>query len=436
MIFGGYDPSRYQPNDLNFRLSADVTRDIVVGIQAIVYSGETTAYLLPDPIYAFIESTDPNIWLPLSACLLFEEAFGLTYDDTTQKYLMNDTQIANLSQKDISVTFRIAAGTTGGSTVDISIPFKAFGLKAQYPYVPNSTYYFPLQRAANNTQYTLGRAFLQEAYLTVDYERGNFSVSQCKWIDGAQSQVESILSSSYSTNHTSNSTSSTVSKGESKGVQAGPVVGGVLGGLGVFSVACIVFWWYRRKKQSSEPDAKSDHTMGPVPLEDLKHPDADKIFCTDAESEKGSMYKKAASIYTTKSQWEGESEFGASGHEIHQLSAETKATELGDTDTGIRHELHSPLPVELAGDHSYFGPSADHNTRGSGDTFLHPLRHQSSTGSVSSSSALLTPKGSPLLRAISTATARTDGSVVSPIDTPILSPRIESFAALHDRPAG
>jgi hypothetical protein len=29
--------------------------------------------------------------------------------------------------------------------------------------VKNTTSYFPLKRAANDTQYTLGRAFLQEA---------------------------------------------------------------------------------------------------------------------------------------------------------------------------------------------------------------------------------------------------------------------------------
>lgn len=68
MIFGGYDTSRFIPNSANFNLASDIDRDIVVAVQSIVYSGATQANLLPTPIYAFIESTDPNFWLPQEAC--------------------------------------------------------------------------------------------------------------------------------------------------------------------------------------------------------------------------------------------------------------------------------------------------------------------------------------------------------------------------------
>jgi len=46
-------------------------------------------------------------------------------------------------------------------------------------------------------QYTLGRAFFQEAYLTVDYERRNFSVSQCSWDSSASEQVATIYPKDY-----------------------------------------------------------------------------------------------------------------------------------------------------------------------------------------------------------------------------------------------
>jgi hypothetical protein len=38
--------------------------------------------------------------------------------------------------------------------------------------------YFPIRRAANDTHYTLGRAFLQDTYVIADYKRTNFSVHQ------------------------------------------------------------------------------------------------------------------------------------------------------------------------------------------------------------------------------------------------------------------
>ena len=84
LIFGGYDTSRFHSNSVAFTINADITRDLVVGIQSVLYSGTTTSTLLPGPVYAFVESTDPNIWLPSSACRLFEKAFGLIFDNATQ----------------------------------------------------------------------------------------------------------------------------------------------------------------------------------------------------------------------------------------------------------------------------------------------------------------------------------------------------------------
>ena len=87
----------------------------------------------------------------------------MVYDNTTERYLVNETQHTNLLSTNAETTFRIADGLTGGQTVDIKLPYNAFDLEVQYPLVTNTSYYFPLKRAANDTQYTLGRTFLQEA---------------------------------------------------------------------------------------------------------------------------------------------------------------------------------------------------------------------------------------------------------------------------------
>jgi hypothetical protein len=70
--------------------------------------------------------------------------------------------------------------------INITLPYTAFDLQLTYPAIPdtnfadaNSTmYYFPLRQAMDETQYTIGRVFLQEAYLITDYERNNFSIHQ------------------------------------------------------------------------------------------------------------------------------------------------------------------------------------------------------------------------------------------------------------------
>jgi hypothetical protein len=105
----------------------------------------------------------PHIWLPVEACALFEDVFGLTYDNETELYLVNDTQHTNILSQNPSITFTLG-NLTAGVDVNITLPYAAFDLSVSYPIVANSTRYFPLKRAANATQYTLGRTFLQEAY--------------------------------------------------------------------------------------------------------------------------------------------------------------------------------------------------------------------------------------------------------------------------------
>ena len=134
-------------------------------------------------ILSLIDSTVPHIWLPLSACEIFEHAFGLTYDNNTNLYLVNSTIHSRLLVLNPTVTFKLANDLSSGPTVSISLPYGAFNLEAHYPIFSSessnsSVNYFPLRRAANDTQYTLGRTFLQEAYIIADYERSNFSVAQ------------------------------------------------------------------------------------------------------------------------------------------------------------------------------------------------------------------------------------------------------------------
>lgn len=166
LIFSGYDTSRFTENSISFTMADDVTRDLVVALQSISYSGSSSATLLSSSIDIFIDSTDPNIWLPDDVCDAFESAFGLTLDNTTGLYLVNETHRNTLLDDDAEVAFTLSDVSSGGSTVTVTLPYAAFDLTAEYPLVANTSYYFPLKRASNSTQYTLGRTFLQEACVT------------------------------------------------------------------------------------------------------------------------------------------------------------------------------------------------------------------------------------------------------------------------------
>ena len=129
-------------------------------------------------IYAYIDSLVPHIWLPLNACQAFEQAFGLIYNETADIYFVNDTLHDKLVSQNPNVTFTLGPASAGGATVDIVMQYGSFDLMADYPIVNNATRYFPLKQAQNDSQFTLGRAFLQDAYVIADYDRKNFSVSQ------------------------------------------------------------------------------------------------------------------------------------------------------------------------------------------------------------------------------------------------------------------
>lgn len=163
LIFSGYDTSRFTENSVSFTMAEDITRDLVAALQSISYSGSTSATLLSNPIDIYIDSTDPNLWLPDEACDAFEQAFGLTLDKASGLYLVNDTHHNMLRDSNAEVTFRISDVKAGGDTVTIVLPYDAFDLTAEPPLVANSSHYFPLKRANSSAQYTLGRTFLQEA---------------------------------------------------------------------------------------------------------------------------------------------------------------------------------------------------------------------------------------------------------------------------------
>ena len=153
---------------MSFSFAPDISRDIVVGLQAIKSVGVgphglNTTELLPSPILTFIDSTFPFIYLPSNACQAFEKQFNLQFNDTVQRYIIEDDQHEALLSSNTSFTFTIANQLEGGPTVDIVLPYSSFDLEVTPPLVPENARYFPILPAQNETQYTLGRTFLQEA---------------------------------------------------------------------------------------------------------------------------------------------------------------------------------------------------------------------------------------------------------------------------------
>ena len=187
LTIGGYDTARFVPNNVTFPFGPDTSRDLIIPIHSIT-SDAASHPLLSTVIYAYIDSLVPHIWLPLEVCQAFEQAFGLTYNESAELYFVNDTLHDKLVSQNPNVTFTLGPASAGGSTVDIVMQYGSFDLTTEYPIVNNATRYFPLKQAQNDSQYTLGRAFLQDAYVIADYDRSNFSVSQAVFPNGSNTQ--------------------------------------------------------------------------------------------------------------------------------------------------------------------------------------------------------------------------------------------------------
>lgn len=119
--------------------------------------------LLTQGISALVDSTVPHIWLPTAACQAFEDAFGIEFDPITNLYLVNDDQHDAMVKQNAEVTIQLGTSLNGGDTVSIKLPYASFDLETGPPFVKSQRKYFPLRRAKDETQTTLGRAFLQEA---------------------------------------------------------------------------------------------------------------------------------------------------------------------------------------------------------------------------------------------------------------------------------
>jgi Eukaryotic aspartyl protease len=308
LTLGGYDTSKFIPNDFSVPFAPNVDKDLTIQIDSI--STDKGESLLSSPIMAFLDSTIPYIYLPTSACTLFENAFGLVWNDTAQLYLVNTTQHTLLQTQNPSVTFTIGSNYTN-SKVNITLPYAAFDLTASYPLVDGASRYFPLQRANDSTQYTLGRTFFQEAYVIADFERKSFSVSQCKWVQAPQN-IMAILPPSNSTLGPS-----LQHKSLSKGGIAGIAVAAALICLGA-----ILGWlfWRKSRRRKIEPVQPAASSTRPE-TQEYRKPELESIPATSAVFETHDARKI-----------DGRAEIGTH-NEIHEMPAreEVAAEMVGST---------------------------------------------------------------------------------------------------------
>lgn len=279
LTLGGYDANRFESHNVSFDL--DPNLDPVVALNEITvtaaplsnsnvstgWANNSTTLLGPADVALYtIDSSTPYLWLPESVCSRFEKAFGLVYDENVQLYTFNNDLTQHDTLVNWNLTFNFAIADLPGSSsnsISLTLPYAAFDLQLTYPFpglnatqFSPATKYFPLRKAANDTQYIIGRAFLQETYLVVDYERNSFSVYQATFAADASTNTKLFdIKRPSNSSFTGPKTSS--NHGLGKGAKIGIAVGAgvaVLCLIGIFICCCCV----RRRRAASTTDEKKE----------------------------------------------------------------------------------------------------------------------------------------------------------------------------------
>lgn len=273
LILGGYDSSKVGSSIVSTQINSSGLPTIQIPVSSIIASNSLSGgqrQLLPNTISATIDSSVNQIWLPGAACDAFADSFGLTYDSTHNLYLVNDTIHQSLLSKNPSVTFTIG-GQNVGSQTNIVFSYKSLDLVLGESFTGSSsvTYnYFPIRQAMNDSQIVLGRAFLQEAYLFVDWERNNFTISPLVNPSSSANVIAitppAAASASASASGAASSASPTPVGNSSGGLSGGAIAGIVIPIVVVIAaIGAFVFWW-RRRRQRHIDARKSVETQPPA----------------------------------------------------------------------------------------------------------------------------------------------------------------------------
>lgn len=194
LTLGGYDESRFEPNDITFSFGPNGERPTSLTLQHITADNTRngTVTFLQNKIYVNLDFTMPYLWLPADTCDRIASEFKLKYDIAKNLYLVDEKSHAELVTSNPSFSFDFGESQNPAERVSIVVSYAAFDLEASWPIYNTTTKYFPI-RQANESQYTLGRAFMQETYIVVNYEQKNFSIHQASFPAKREQKLTAIL---------------------------------------------------------------------------------------------------------------------------------------------------------------------------------------------------------------------------------------------------
>ncbi|KAK1711589.1 aspartic peptidase domain-containing protein [Colletotrichum acutatum] len=166
-----------------------------LGMQYTKYVGGAagSAVVVPNPV-------SPYIYLPPGICEAIAENLHMTYHNKSGLYLWETDLSAQLFVNQSAYLGFILADSSA-TNMTIKVPFQLLNLTLEPPLVEQKASYFPCKSINSSYGFwQLGRAFLQAAFLAVDYESNVTYMAQAPGPRMEQSIVKKFDGSAISTN--------------------------------------------------------------------------------------------------------------------------------------------------------------------------------------------------------------------------------------------
>ncbi|KAL2879293.1 hypothetical protein SGCOL_005419 [Colletotrichum sp. CLE4] len=326
-----------------------------LGMQYTKYVGGAagSAVVIPNP-------ASPYIYLPPGICEAIAENLHMTYHNKSGLYLWGTDLGAQLFVNQ-SAYLGFVLADSSATNMTIKVPFQLLNLTLEPPLVDQTANYFPCKSIDSSYGFwQLGRAFLQAAFLAVDYESNVTYMAQAPGPRMEQSIVKKFDGAAINTNPAESFVTTwgdAWDKGQvfqsfhadDKSLTAGEKVGIAVGVVGAVLVA---LWFLRRRRKQK----KGPHSP----------PDAvDKAFLWFSEKRGKSQRTQVASQTSSMAEnggnggihmaYQAEPKVLREGSHVNELDSRSPLTEMG---TPLPHEIgstdHHPVRHEAPDDHMVF----------------------------------------------------------------------------------
>ncbi|KAK3328617.1 aspartic peptidase domain-containing protein [Cercophora scortea] len=192
LFYGGYDRNRIVGGVLTLDgdfegpiLLQDIGIKVVKGSSPFDFPVSKTGLLASGNssisavgITVALDACSPYMTLPKSACDSIAAALPVTYNESLGLYLWNtdDARYSQIVSSASVLTFTFM-GESNTETLTINVPFRHLNLTLAPPLVPSPVPYFPCSTGGTGA-YILGRAFLQDAFLSGNWETKKLFLAQ------------------------------------------------------------------------------------------------------------------------------------------------------------------------------------------------------------------------------------------------------------------